>query len=73
MLSFLFQTLWNLAFLESNKARIKEAGGIEVLTKIAKDANNDPQLIENAKGVLWMLGINMDSPRIELVCDCVWG
>lgn len=50
-----------MAFSENNKTRIKAANGIEILTTVAQDPKNDPVLIENAKGVLWMFGIKLDA------------
>jgi len=51
------QTLWNLAFLDTNKGLIKEVNGVEILQAVVADPNNDPELVKSAKGVLWMLGV----------------
>lgn len=45
-----------MAFEEKNKEQIKKENGVDILTTVAKDANNDPLLINHAKGLLWMLG-----------------
>lgn len=47
--------------MERNKEKIKQANGVQILTEVAKDANSDPELIENAKGLLWMFGIKLEA------------
>lgn len=59
--------MWNLAFLEENRQKIKNLQGIDMLSAVAKEKTRDMELIENAKGVLWMFGIKIDSTTPTMV------
>lgn len=64
----LLQTLWNLAFTETNKQRIKSANGVDILRVIASNPSTDSELADNAKGVLWMLGVRLGAPVSACYC-----
>jgi hypothetical protein len=50
---YFMQTLWNLAFTEANRKRIKDANGISILQKIQHETR-DTVLQANLAGVLYM-------------------
>lgn len=51
-----------MSFNDENKQRIRDAHGIEILTKIVDDPLTDAPLLQNAIGTLRMLGIKLVSP-----------
>lgn len=57
MINIIFQILWDMAFVESNRKLINKANGLEILTKVAKDPTSSETLLENIEGALYMFGI----------------
>jgi hypothetical protein len=58
--------LWNLAYYEPNRHRMREVGGVEVLKELAGSIL-DERLRKNIKGTLWLLGVRDKSVTLHTI------